>query len=173
MTDHDEPGTPADLEPAWLPGLLGSAPELTAADRDLLAYWDEPPYLDPTWEPLDEDTARRRRRPKLPPRTRLSQRVATIANTIVQTWDQSDEDTRHRTFGCIEHVLRTAEKAGDEEARFQVRMFLLDNVQNMAGAERNDMLREMWPYLGPESKKDCLALDRAQGIGNASEWKLQ
>ncbi|MYW90686.1 hypothetical protein G3I59_08685 [Amycolatopsis rubida] len=52
-------------------------------------------------------------------------------------------------------------------------MNLLGNVQNMAGAEREDMLREIWPYLGPESKKDCLALDRAQGIGKAPEWKLR
>ncbi|WP_143132421.1 hypothetical protein [Amycolatopsis rubida] len=173
-TDHDDASeTSADLEPEWLARLLTLAPEFAEADRDLLAYWDEPPCRDPTWEPLDEDTAQRRRRPGLPPRTRLSQRVATIAHTIVRTWDQFDEDIRHRTFDCVEHVLCTAKETGDEESRFQMKMFLLDNVQNMAGAEREDMLREMWPYLGPESKKDCLELDRAQGIGKVPEWKLR
>ncbi|MYW90685.1 hypothetical protein G3I59_08680 [Amycolatopsis rubida] len=92
-TDHDDASeTSADLEPEWLARLLTLAPEFAEADRDLLAYWDEPPCRDPTWEPLDEDTALRR--PNLLPRVRLSQRVVTIANTIVQTWDQFYEDIR-------------------------------------------------------------------------------
>lgn len=140
-------------EPVWLPELLGLHSLLADADRETVEYWHRPPFRDPTWEPLDEETRERQRAWQLANPLPIYLRIAELARVLVQSWDQFDDGARRRIFGLLEDILRTGQETHkDQDVRY-MRNCMFDTMHNLATQVGERHLRDMWRYLGPESEK--------------------